>query len=306
MDAIDQAVAVLARGGLVAFPTETVYGLGADARNETAVRRIFAVKDRPPDHPLIVHIGAADRLDEWARDVTATARTLAATFWPGPLTLVVRRAPDVLDAVTGGLDTVGLRVPAHPMALDLLARFRGGLAAPSANRFGRVSPTTARHVSDDLDGDVDLILDGGPCAVGVESTIVDVTAAPLILRPGGIAAEDIERVLQMPVRADEAGPARAPGMLQSHYAPHCRVEVVRLDDAEARAAELTELGNTVRVLDASDAITFAPRLYAELRQADADGIDVILATLPDAFGVGAAVADRLRKAAAPRELDDRP
>ncbi|MEJ5211921.1 MAG: L-threonylcarbamoyladenylate synthase, partial [Burkholderiales bacterium] len=172
---LDRAVALLRAGGVVAIPTETVYGLAADARNPQAVRRVFAIKGRPADHPLIVHIAAAESLPQWARDIPDAAWRLAGRFWPGPLTLILRRAPGVPDEVTGGQDTVGLRVPDHPLTLELLRRFGGGLAAPSANRFGHVSPTRPEHVAQELGEAVDLILDGGPCSVGVESTILDLS-----------------------------------------------------------------------------------------------------------------------------------
>ena len=193
---IARAAGVLRDGGLVAFPTETVYGLGADASSADAVHRLFAVKGRPADHPVIVHLGDAAQLDDWAIDVDDAARTLTSACWPGPLTVVVRRAPHVPDAVTGGLDTVGLRVPDQPIALALLRAFGGGVAAPSANRFGHVSPTTAADVFADLGDDVDVILDGGPCRVGVESTIVDCSRPePAILRLGGTPRERVEELL---------------------------------------------------------------------------------------------------------------
>ena len=232
------AAGALVAGGLVALPTETVYGLGADADNEQAVHRIFEVKARPAGHPLIVHVRLED-VDAWASEVPPAAQVLAATCWPGPLTLLLPRAERVLDVVTGGRDTIGLRVPAHPVAQELLARSGRGVAAPSANRFGRVSPTTARHVVDDLgpllDPRRDVILDGGASPIGVESTIVDCTAdPPQLLRPGGIPAEDIERLLDQAL-APTTGPSRAAGMLAAHYAPSA--EVVLVDNvAGGRAA----------------------------------------------------------------------
>lgn len=232
---IAKAVAVLGDGGLVAFPTETVYGLGADASNDKAVRRIFALKGRPSGHPLIVHIGDAGKLDLWARDVPASARLLAGACWPGPLTLVLRRSSLVSDVVTGGRDTVGLRVPSHPVALELLSTFGGGVAAPSANRFGRVSPTTAAHVAADLGAEVDLVLDGGPCEVGVESTIVDLTGeVPMLLRQGGISAEMIEGVIGCAVETEFVGPVRAPGMPAAHYAPTARVVLIESGELRGR------------------------------------------------------------------------
>jgi L-threonylcarbamoyladenylate synthase len=205
---IERAVALLRAGELVAFPTETVYGLGADAANPAAVAKIFAAKGRPQDHPLIVHLDGAAQLDAWARDIPAYAFELAEAFWPGPLTLILKRQPGVPDAVTGGQDTVGLRVPGHPLALELLRAFGGGLAAPSANRFGRISPTTARHVREELGEAVAMVLDGGPCQVGIESTILDCTGgAPRILRPGMVGAPALGRVLgRMPGYGAAGGP----------------------------------------------------------------------------------------------------
>src|SRR6266540_4573430 len=214
---ISGAAETLRRGGLVAFPTETVYGLGADADNAAALARLYAVKGRPGEHPVIVHVGAPAQLDEWAADVPVAARRLGDALWPGPLTLVLRRAARVLDGVTGGGETVGVRVPDQPVALALLRAFGGGIAAPSANRFGHVSPTTADDVRADLGDDVDVILDDGPCTVGVESTIVDCTADELvILRPGGVTRERIEEVSGRPAAIARDSPVRAPGTLKSH------------------------------------------------------------------------------------------
>jgi L-threonylcarbamoyladenylate synthase len=314
-----QAVDVLQRGGLVAFPTETVYGLGADASNPDAVGRIFTVKGRPARHPLIVHLADADDLPHWAGTVPATAHRLADALWPGPLTVVVPRSDLVPDVVTGGLDTVGLRVPAQPVALDLLQAFGGGVAAPSANRFGRVSPTSAAHVVADLGADVDFVLDGGPCAVGLESTIVDCSGTePLVLRLGGVTLQQLHDVLGAPVAV--AGPAaaagRAPGTLASHYAPRCQVVVAGDGDGDAAAAAAAALdaGRRVAVLagapvaglpvgaeplePAGDAAAYARCLYARLREADARGVDVLVAVPPPDAGMGAAVTDRLRRAAA--------
>ncbi|NUR84717.1 MAG: threonylcarbamoyl-AMP synthase, partial [Nonomuraea sp.] len=221
---IEQAAGVLRAGGLVAIPTETVYGLAADAENAAAVARIFEVKGRPPTHPLIVHVGGAGQLDAWAERVPATARLLADHFWPGPLTLVLPRGPRVPLETTGGLDTMAVRVPDHPVALALLSAFGGGVAAPSANRFGSVSPTTAGHVRAELGDAVDFVLDGGPCEVGVESTIVDVTGeTPAVLRPGGVTREDLEAVLGHPLAVPATSHVRVPGQHPSHYAPRARV-----------------------------------------------------------------------------------
>jgi L-threonylcarbamoyladenylate synthase len=306
-DALQIALAVLRRGGLVAIPTETVYGLAADAANEAAVRRIFAVKGRPVDHPLIVHVADGEAMDEWAADVPPAARLLADACWPGPLTVLVPKAAHVLSVVTGGRDTVGLRVPAHPLTLQLLRELRGGLAAPSANRFGRVSPTTAQHVRDDLGADVDYVLDGGACPVGVESTIVDCTVdPPQVLRPGGIPAEDIEALLAGAthiagaVLAEPSGPGRASGMLASHYAPRCRV-LLATDAAHAAALlnAASDRGDDVDLIgEGVDLVTYARQLFAWLRDADARGLDTVVALLPSAQGIGHAIRDRLTKAAA--------
>ena len=325
------AVAVLRRGGLVAFPTETVYGLGADAANPAAVGRIFAVKGRPRNHPLIVHLAEATAIKRWAADIPPDAWTLAEAFWPGPLTLILPRADRVPDAVTGGAGTVGLRVPAQPLALELLEAFGGGIAAPSANRFGRVSPTTAAHVRADLGTDVDLVLDGGPCAVGVESTIVDLSrGAPRVLRLGSLSVEALSEVLGHPLDArvatagsghdarvdlegGEADMTPAPGTLPSHYAPEARVEVLAAEAVADRARTLLAQDRRVGVLaprritglpagtealpPAGAAAAYAQCLYQRLREADRRGLDVLLAVPPPETGIGAAVADRLRRAA---------
>jgi L-threonylcarbamoyladenylate synthase len=321
------AVSVLRRGGLVAFPTETVYGLGADAANPAAVGRIFAVKGRPRNHPVIVHLAEAPAIKAWAADVPADAWVLAEAFWPGPLTLILPRAEQVSDAVTGGAATVGLRVPGQPLALELLSAFGGGVAAPSANRFGRVSPTTAADVRADLGGDVDLVLDGGPCAVGLESTIVDLSRGRArVLRLGGLSVEEISDALGHPVEVEDgrraageagprghAGPVPAPGTLPSHYAPEARVEVLAAEAVATRAAELLAGGERVGVLaprridglpagldalpPAGGAAAYAQCLYQRLREADRRGLDVLLAVPPPETGIGAAVVDRLRRAA---------
>lgn len=294
---LERALAALARGGLVAIPTETVYGLAADASNEAAVRRIFAVKGRPADHPLIVHVAGAEHLAAWAAEVPPSAQVLADACWPGPLTVLVPRAEHVLDVVTGGRPTVGIRVPAHPLTLELLRRFGGGLAAPSANRFGRVSPTTAEHVRRDLGDDVDVILDGGACPVGVESTIVDCTVdPPQILRPGGIPTEQIDALLQGV--GTPSGPSRAPGMLASHYAPRCAVV---LAESPARAAAIAAADPGARVIGVGvDPVEYAQHLYDWLRRADDDGCELVVAVLPPAAGLGHAIRDRLVKASADR------
>ena len=311
---ISRAAETLRRGGLVAFPTETVYGLGADADNAGALARLYAVKGRPGEHPVIVHLCAPGQLDDWAADVPVGARRLGDALWPGPLTIVVRRAERVLDAVTGGGDTVGVRVPDQPVALALLRAFGGGIAAPSANRFGHVSPTTAGDVRADLGDDVDVVLDDGPCTVGVESTIVDCTGEDLvILRPGGVTRERVEEVSGQAVGVRSDGLVRAPGTLKSHYAPEATVLVVERQDLAERATALLAAGERVAVLapdpipplsadvvvlDApANADEYARVLYARLREADRRGVDVLLAVPPPDAGVGVAVGDRLRRAA---------
>jgi L-threonylcarbamoyladenylate synthase len=296
---IDQATEILRKGGLVAFPTETVYGLGADASNEEAVRAIFRVKGRPENHPLIVHLHRVDQVSRWARSVPQEALDLGRKFWPGPLTLILKKASKVSKAVTGGQETVGLRVPDHPVALALLKRFGGGVAAPSANRFGKVSPTTATHVKKDLGADVDFILDGGPCTIGVESTIVDFSSGePVILRPGGLTRERLEGALGRPIAVKGGGAIRVSGQLESHYAPRARVLIVAPDESNRRAAELSKGGKKVVLLSRKDVV--AKKLYASLRRADESGADLILVPLPESSGLGLAVADRLRKAAGRR------
>ena len=313
---IRAAAAVLRRGGLVAFPTETVYGLGAAADDPAALRRLYAVKGRPAAHPVIVHLADAGALDDWAVAVGAAARALAAAFWPGPLTVVVRRAPRVPDEVTGGRHTVGLRVPDQPVAAALLRAFGGGIAAPSANRFGRVSPTTAADVAADLGDDVDLVLDGGPCRVGVESTIVDCTGvAPVIARLGGVPREAVERVLGGAVAVSDRGVLAAPGTLAAHYAPQARVHLVEAPGtvaalAAAQRAAGRRVGllaadvpagmpRDVEILDSPrDVDEYARVLYARLREADVLALDDLIVVPPPDAGLGAAVRDRIRRAAA--------
>jgi L-threonylcarbamoyladenylate synthase len=315
---LERAAAVLAGGGLVAFPTETVYGLGADAAREDAVAKIFAAKGRPRAHPLIVHLADADAIDGWAIEIPDAARRLARAAWPGPVTMILRKGPRVAAATTGGADTVGLRVPSHPVARALLARFAGGVAAPSANRFGAVSPTTADHVVHDLGAAVDYVLDGGACEVGVESTIVDLSRGrAVLLRPGGLAREAIEAVIGPLAAPDAAAPA-APGTLASHYAPRAELIAVAPDEVPATVAALSPSGRTLAVLAPSAAFAAWPplaatsirlpddlpgmarALYAALRDLDGAGIDVVIAALPPAVGLGEAVGDRLRRAAGPR------
>lgn len=318
---IARAVDILRTGGLVAFPTETVYGLGADAGNPDAVRRLFAAKGRPADHPVIVHLATAADALAWGVRAPEAARRLAAAFWPGPLTLIVPRASSVHDVVTGGQDTVGLRVPSHPVAQALLRGFGGGIAAPSANRFGRISPTTASHVADDLGERVDLILDGGACPVGIESTIVAcIDGPPMLLRPGGVPREDLERVLGAPLGTPTPTAPRASGTLASHYAPRTPA---RLVEAESLNAAVRDSGRDAAVLALSvpaptgfcgtwiaaprDAEAYARTLYANLRLLDQRGATVILVEAPPPEAAWHAVRDRLARAAhaqTPDAVDD--
>ncbi|MGF0175780.1 L-threonylcarbamoyladenylate synthase [Streptomyces sp. Marseille-Q5077] len=315
---IEKAADVLRGGGLVALPTETVYGLGANAEDPAAVARVFQVKGRPPSHPLIVHIGGAQHLGDWVEDVPAAARLLAEHFWPGPLTLVLRRGSRVPLEATGGLETVAVRVPDHPVALALLAAFGGGVAAPSANRFGSVSPTTADHVRAELGDAVDFVLDGGSCEVGVESTIVDATGdIPNVLRPGGVTCEDLEAVLGRPLAVNSNSHVRVPGQHPSHYAPRARVVLVEPEKVVAEAELAQQLGHQVGVflppslanaamkVHAVVAVpgsmaAYARGLYGFLRELDQQGCDLIVASLPAEEGLGVAIANRLRRAAGPR------
>lgn len=307
-DEVRRAAEVLRRGGLVAFPTETVYGLGADASNAAAVGRLYAVKGRPAGHPVIVHFASAEAAFAWAREVPAEARRLAERFWPGPLTLVLKRSAQAQDFVTGGQDTVGLRVPSHPVARDLMKAFKGGIAAPSANRFGRVSPTTAAHVRADLGADVDMVLEGGPSEVGIESTIIDLSRQePVLLRPGGISRADLETALGKPLSEKDAGSPRHSGGLERHYAPRTPARLVpgyELDRHIARlqgkAAVLAFSRPDERVdywlRMPRDAGSYAQRLYGALRELDDAGCAEILVEAPPEAPDWAAVRDRLRRA----------
>lgn len=318
--AISRATELLRAGELVAFPTETVYGLGADALDPRAVSKIFAAKRRPPDHPLIVHIPDAEHLPRWAARIPKEALALARAFWPGPLTLILKRADDVPAEVTGGQDTVGLRVPDHPVALALLRAFDSGIAAPSANRFGRISPTTAEHVSDELGDRVAMILDGGACGVGIESTILDLSReVPEILRPGAISPEAIAAVIGRRPRMRGEGPQvaqgeppRVSGALAAHYAPRTPLRLVSPGQLGEEAAMLAAEGSRVAVLSRScdnphdarltwltaseDPAGFAHDLYAALRALDATGADFILVETPPPAPEWDAVADRLGRA----------
>ena len=315
--AIAQAVRHLQAGQLVAFPTETVYGLGADASSDAAVAQIFAAKGRPADHPLIVHVASAAQVADYASSVPPFAHALITAFWPGPLTVILPRRPGVAAAAAGGQDSVGLRCPAHPVALAFLAACQTGVAGPSANRFGRVSPTTAAHVVAEF-GDGLMVLDGGPCAVGIESSIVDCTRAqPVLLRPGVLTRAELEAACGQPVLSPEELPLAAPrasGTLASHYAPNAKV---RLMDAKAIQTALDLLGadaahiavyacSIVRIQSErvlyrrmpDDALATAQQLFAVLRDFDAQGVKLIWIENPPSAPQWDGVRDRLGRAAA--------
>lgn len=335
---IARVAALLASGGLIGLPTETVYGLAADASNPQAVARIFAAKGRPADHPVIVHLAHAAEIREWAIDIPDAAWTLAAAFWPGPMTLILKRAPHVQDAVTGGQDTVGLRVPSHPMGHAVLAAFAqarkqldastpAGIAAPSANQFGHVSPTTAQHVRDEFGDVLDFVLDGGACEVGIESTIVDLSAGEVrVLRPGSITIEAVksalgaasgdrlaeeplpERLLATAANAKPATP-RVSGSLDAHYAPRTRTTLAAEHEVAhtlalhpgKRVAVLsfspTRVPNTLHWLASRQVRVYAHNLYAHLRAMDIAGCDLILIESPPQTAEWEGINDRLRRAA---------
>lgn len=328
-DHIAAAVAALRAGQVIGLPTETVYGLAADASNPDAVARIFAIKGRPSTHPVIVHIAGIEQVPRWAREFPPAARALAERFWPGPLTIVLPRTPAVPPEVTGGQDTVALRVPAHPLALRVLRAFDGGLAAPSANRYGRISPTTAEHVRQDLGGDVAIVLDGGPSHIGLESTIVAcLDGRVTVLRPGRIGVAAIEAVAGPVVAAEPSAP-RVPGSLASHYAPRTPVELVEpaevpgavaahvrdgrrvavlatrdgiphTEGAGPASSITAEGGATMWIAAASDAEDYARDLYAHLRVLDGSGADVIVVARPPDGPEWTAVHDRLTRASGSR------
>lgn len=314
-----QAVRLLEAGELIGLPTETVYGLAADATQPRAVASIFALKGRPKAHPLILHLADASWLGEYCRGVPDDAWALAREFWPGPLSMVLlRKTGRVPDEVTGGLETVAVRVPAHPIALSVLRALGRPLAAPSANRFGAISPTTRQHVEQDFGREVKLVLEGGPCDIGLESTIIDLTSAePRLLRPGGVTRRELEGVLGRKVRDDDGSGARAPGTLASHYAPNARVELMGSEQGlHERAAELENAADKTGILlgrgrfrqsgaflvedlSAGEGL-FAHELYAALRRLDAAACAVILVLPPPSFGLGEAILDRMQRAAAPK------
>ena len=308
-DSIKAAAKSIAHGHLVAFPTETVYGLGADATNESAVAKIYKAKGRPANHPLIVHIDSIDRMGEWASDIPTYAIALARDFWPGPMTLVVKRSTRAKDFITGGQDTVGLRVPAHPLALGLLQAFVAaggrGIAAPSANRFGAVSPTTADAVQEELSDymeESDLILDGGPSLVGLESTIIDCTGdAPRVLRLGAITTEMIEESTGLKVVESSAAPEiRVSGSLESHYSPKAKVlldVIAQAGDGLIAPDQIPTPNGVIRLMAPSTIEQYARDLYRALRLADQQGIEIVVVLQPGGDGLAAAIRDRLQRAA---------
>ena len=307
-DAMARAAQSLKSGSLIAFPTETVYGLGADATNQQAVARIYEVKGRPADHPLIVHVADMQDIGQWSDDIPDYAIALARAFWPGPMTLILKRSSLAQDFITGGQETVGLRVPDHVIALALLNEFKKiggkGIAAPSANRFGHVSPTTAQAVSDELSQYLapdDLLLDGGPSQVGVESTIIDCTTeSPKILRPGAITEEMIEEVTKLDLSYD-ATEIRVSGSLENHYSPSAQVVL----DGHPRPGDGLIALNTfptpegaIRLASPMNNEDFARQLYGALREADTQGIDQIVVIQPEGSDIAIAIRDRLKRAAA--------
>jgi L-threonylcarbamoyladenylate synthase len=307
---LSKAVEILRRGGLVAMPTETVYGLAADARQEDALRKIFLAKERPMDHPLIVHLSDVSQLSEWAVNISESAKKLAQHFWPGPLTLILKKAPHVSDIVTGGQDTIGLRIPNHPVARALLKEMGGGLAAPSANRFGRISPTTAEAVREELDDRVDLILDGGACDVGVESTIVDVSGDEVVvLRPGMISVADIEAVLKKTVAQPKKNSPRVSGSLESHYAPRTPTRLMSAENISSflqqahdfpvalMTRQKTQSGkNVFCVVMPEHAKEYAHELYQTLRELDKKNFQqIIVESVPSTYEWDA-IRDRLERA----------
>ena len=315
-ETVEAAARLLKRGRLIAFPTETVYGLGADASNPEAVQKIFHAKGRPADHPLIVHIQSIDNLTDWALTVPDFALRLAERFWPGPLALILNKKPEVPIEVTGGQHTVALRIPNHPVALRLLQAFGGGIAAPSANRFCRISPTQASHVLEELGDAVDLILDGGPCQVGVESTVIDFSGKkPALLRPGQITRLEIEDFLQIELTTSPGSTLRAPGMMDVHYAPSTPALLCHANELTTILNDLIGKNKRVGILSYHQRISktdtihvismpmqahdYAQALYAALRELDHLRPDIIVVEKPPVTESWLAINDRLAKATRP-------
>lgn len=306
LQALGSAAKALREGHLVVFPTETVYGLGADSENEEAVRRIYEVKGRPLDHPVIVHIGDLKYLDLWVSEIPDYALDLARSFWPGPMTLVLPRSSRARDFITGGQESVGIRIPAHSLALQLLKEFHvlggAGLAAPSANRFGDVSPTTADAAEEELGGRLskdDQILDGGPCIVGIESTVIDCRGkAPRILRPGAISVEMITEVTELSIDKSQSE-VRISGVLENHYAPYARVIVgyqVREDAAMIAPSNVGTPEGMIRIFSPTTIEEFARGLYGALREVDHRNLAEVVVVPPDGEGLALAIRDRIEKA----------
>jgi len=317
---IDESIQRIQQGGVVAIPTETVYGLAADASQPEAVKRIFSIKGRPADHPLIVHIGSVAQVHDWAEDIPDIFWPLAEHFWPGPLTFILKKKPQVSKLITGGQDTIALRIPSHKKVLQLLVALKCGLAAPSANRFGHVSPTTAQHVIDEFGDDIDGVIDGGACEVGIESTILDLTIKqPRILRPGQISQQQIEDFLGQFLSTMKQQSPRAPGMLKAHYAPTTPLVLVEKAALESQLIKLLEDNLKINVWSVSrpqqqhenifwqpspiDSNKFAKILYHQLRQFDQTSADITLIQCPPELPEWCGVMDRLTRAAAHFSID---
>ncbi len=288
MKNIQKSLQIIRQGKLIAIPTETVYGLAADASNPLAIRQIFATKQRPFGHPLIAHVASIEEAKKWAH-WTPEADQLAKTFWPGPLTLILQKKEHVLQEMTGGLPSIGIRIPNHPLTLELLNQFQGALAAPSANRFGRISPTCAEHVREEF-GEQFFILDGGPCNIGVESSIVDLYAGPALLRPGAISEENITELIG-PLTTSRTP---APGTLKAHYAP--MTALLLCDDPQKEAEKMRQKGKRVAILEEQSNREYAKKLYAELRRLDKEGHDVLIAKKSYGDSISIAINDRLTRA----------
>ncbi len=296
---IDECVKALRAGSVIGIPTETVYGLAAIATNSSAINLVFAIKERPTSHPLILHIADVSMLDDWATNISSEARALCKQFWPGPLTLILHKSDKVLTEVTGGRGTVAIRCPNHSVTTKLLKKLNDAVVAPSANKFGKVSPTTAQHVVNDLGSDISIVLDGGECSIGLESTIIDCTTTPpQLLRTGAITADQIMQECNITV-VEASGESRAPGMLEKHYAPMCRVVLVSSSqEGLVEAQRYVADGFKVRLLDLNEDLEmFARLLYSSLRTADKDGINVAIVVRAPMTGIGLAINERLEKAA---------